>query len=80
MAYSVHTRRRLQTPDLTVRLLEAMARHIQALAVWYRQVQSRRAIEALSPEQLKDIGYPAVDELPSLEVEAGLMTRLQSMR
>lgn len=80
MAYSVHSRHRLQAPDLTIRLLEAMARRIEALANWHRQVETRRAIEALSPEQMKDIGYPAVDEPPTLEVEAGLMTRLQSMR
>ncbi|MBA8906417.1 DUF1127 domain-containing protein [Aminobacter sp. NyZ550] len=80
MAYSVHSSHGHQTADLTIRLLQATARRIAAAEMWYRRAQSRRIIAALSPEQMKDIGYPAVDAIPSLDVEAGLMSRLQSMR
>ncbi|WP_395449196.1 DUF1127 domain-containing protein [Aminobacter sp. UC22_36] len=80
MAYSVHSSHRQQTADLTIRFLQATGRRIAAAEAWYRRAQSRRIIAALSPEQLKDIGYPAVDDIASLDVEAGLMTKLQSMR
>ncbi|GAA2827890.1 uncharacterized protein DUF1127 [Aminobacter aminovorans] len=82
MAYSVHSSHGQQTADLTIRFLQATARRIAAAEMWYRRAQSRRIIAALSPEQMKDIGYPAVDvdAIPSLDVETGLMTRLQSMR
>lgn len=80
MAYSVHSSHGQQTADLTIRFLQAIARRIAAAGMWYRRAQSRRIIAALSPEQMKDIGYPAVDAIPSLEVEAGLMSKLQTMR
>lgn len=80
MAYSVHSSHGQQTTDPTIRFLQAATRRITAIEAWYRRARSRRIIAALSPEQLKDIGYPVVDDIASLEVEAGLMTKLQSMR
>lgn len=80
MAYSVHSSHRQQTTDPTIRFLQATTRLITAIEAWYRRAQSRRIIANLSPEQLKDIGYPVVDDIASLEIEAGLMTKLQSMR
>jgi hypothetical protein len=57
--------------------LKITARMAAALRAWLR----RRAIADLTPDQLKDIGHPEADApKPTLDVEAGLITNLMSMR
>jgi hypothetical protein len=46
---------------------------------WRRSVARRRAIADLTPDQLRDIGHPQA-ALPTLNVKAGLITNLMSMR
>jgi uncharacterized protein YjiS (DUF1127 family) len=52
---------------------------IAALRRRRRTLATRRAIADLTPEQLKDIGYPEASR-PLLEVEAGLITDLMEWR
>ncbi|PKA42696.1 DUF1127 domain-containing protein (plasmid) [Rhizobium sullae] len=52
---------------------------VTALAVWRRTVAERKALAELTPDQLRDIGHPEVNR-PALEVKAGLITNLTSMR
>ncbi len=80
MAYLAYSSRRLPASGFLARFIEAAATRIAAVESSYRLARSRRALEALGPETLKDIGYPTIEAKPSLEIEAGLMTRLNSMR
>ncbi|MBY5560034.1 DUF1127 domain-containing protein [Rhizobium leguminosarum] len=50
-----------------------------ALRAWRRAVARRKALAELTPDQLRDIGHPQ-DNRPVLEIKAGLMTKLMSMR
>lgn len=59
--------------------LESIATMVAAFAAWRRTVARRRAIEDLTPDQLKDIGYSEAPG-PKLVVKAGLVTNLMSMR
>ncbi|MBP2445248.1 DUF1127 domain-containing protein [Rhizobium leguminosarum] len=52
---------------------------IVALRAWRRTAARRKALANLTPDQLRDIGHPEIDR-PVLEIEAGLMTKLMSMR
>ncbi|AZN98352.1 DUF1127 domain-containing protein [Mesorhizobium sp. M9A.F.Ca.ET.002.03.1.2] len=52
---------------------------IDALKTWQQTVSRRRAIADLPPEQLRDIGLTEAPA-PVLEVKAGLITNLISMR
>jgi hypothetical protein len=60
-------------------VLNAAAMAIAALKTRQRTVSRRRATADLTPEQLKDIGHADVPA-PVLEVKAGLLTNLMSMR
>ncbi|MEZ2130749.1 MULTISPECIES: DUF1127 domain-containing protein [unclassified Sinorhizobium] len=60
-------------------VLKTTATAIAALKVWQRTISRRRAIADLSPDQLRDIGH-AEAPMPVLEVKAGLITNLMSMR
>lgn len=78
-----HTETRAGRPSPTVRLLglvlKPTATAIAALKTWQRTVSRRRTIADLTPDRLKDIGH--ADALaPVLEVKAGLITNLISMR
>lgn len=50
-----------------------------ALRAWRRAVVRRKALAELTPDQLRDIGYPQANR-PVLEIKVGLMTKLMSMR
>ncbi|MGF7006171.1 DUF1127 domain-containing protein [Aminobacter sp. BE322] len=80
MAYSAYSGHKLPASGFTARFVEAAATRFAAIGDWCRLARTRRAIEALGPEQLKDIGYPSVEAKPSMEVERGLMIRLATMR
>ncbi|NKL32609.1 DUF1127 domain-containing protein [Rhizobium leguminosarum bv. viciae] len=59
---------------------------VASLRKWQRSVARRKALADLTPDQLRDIGYPRDDighpgvNRPVLEIKAGLMTKLMSMR
>ncbi|MFF0950258.1 DUF1127 domain-containing protein [Rhizobium leguminosarum] len=59
---------------------------VAALRKWQRSVARRKALADLTSDQLRDIGYPRDDighpqvNRPVLEIKAGLMTKLMSMR
>jgi len=64
----------------------AVAIIVAALRTWRLSVVRRKAMADLTPDQLRDIGYPR-DKLghpqinrPVIEIKAGLMTKLMSMR
>ncbi|QIO51223.1 DUF1127 domain-containing protein [Rhizobium leguminosarum bv. trifolii] len=64
----------------------SVATIVAALRAWRRAVVRRKALAELTPDQLRDIGYPRDDishprdNRPVLEIKAGLMTKLMSMR
>ncbi|MBY5333272.1 DUF1127 domain-containing protein [Rhizobium leguminosarum] len=64
----------------------SLATVVTALRAWRRAVVRRKALTELTPDQLRDIGYPRddighpQDNRPVLEIKAGLMTELMSMR
>jgi hypothetical protein len=60
-------------------VLKTTATAIAALKIWQRAVSRRRAIADLTPDQLRDVGH-AETPAPVLEVKAGLITNLISMR
>lgn len=60
-------------------LLESLARMMAALKARRRSVAIRRSLQDLTPEQLRDIGCPE-PSLPKLDIKAGLITNLMSMR
>ena len=59
--------------------LTSMATTIAAVREWQRSVARRRAIADLTSDQLKDVGLSGVSK-PTLEIKAGLITNLMSMR
>jgi hypothetical protein len=64
----------------TVRLLGLVLKTTAtAVETWQRTVSRRRAIANLTADQLRDIGH-AEAPAPVLEVKAGLITNLISMR
>ena len=52
---------------------------VAALKAWWQTAARRKALANLTPDQLKDIGHPGINR-PVLEIKAGLMTKLMSMR
>jgi hypothetical protein len=60
-------------------VLKTTATAVAALETWQWTVSRRRAIQDLTPDQLRDIGH-AEAPAPVLEVKAGLITNLISMR
>nr|WP_292523584.1 DUF1127 domain-containing protein [Mesorhizobium sp.] len=52
---------------------------IAAFRGWRRTVARRRALADLTPDQLNDIGHPEAPR-PVLDIKAGLITNLMSMR
>jgi len=78
-----HMETRVRHRSSRVRLLgfvlKTTAAAIAALKAWHQTVTRRRAIADLPPEQLRDIGH-AEASAPMLEVKAGLVTNLKSMR
>jgi hypothetical protein len=78
-----HTETRVHRDPSRSRLfgfaVKATATAIAALTTWQRAVSRRRAIADLPPEQLEDIGH-AQPPAPVLEVKAGLITILKSLR
>jgi uncharacterized protein YjiS (DUF1127 family) len=60
-------------------VLKAAAATIAALDTWQRTISTRRAIADLPSERLADIGHAEAPR-PAVEVKAGLITNLMSMR
>lgn len=62
------------------RLLGAVLRGMVAgFGAWRQVLATRRAVANLTPDQLRDIGYPEAPRA-TLEIQAGLITNLISMR
>ena len=59
--------------------LSSVATMTAAFRNWRRTVARRTAMADLTPDQLNDIGQ-AEAPLPKLDVKAGLITNLMSMR
>ncbi|MBB4188116.1 DUF1127 domain-containing protein [Sinorhizobium terangae] len=70
------------TGDFVHALAERFASVGAAFAKRHRHAQTLRALESLSRDELKDIGYPvdALEAKPVIEIKAGVMTTLLSMR
>ncbi|MCZ4093015.1 hypothetical protein [Sinorhizobium psoraleae] len=68
--------------DIVHALKERLACAAAAFAKQHRHAQTLRALESLGHDQLQDIGYPAnaLEPRPAIEIKAGLMTNLMSMR
>jgi uncharacterized protein YjiS (DUF1127 family) len=58
---------------------KSLAILIATFSGWRRTIARRRALADLTPDQLKDIGHPEAHR-PVLEIKAGLITNLMSMR
>jgi len=71
--------RRQLSRALSVFALQTTATAIAALKSWQRTISRRRAIADLPPDRLHDIGH-AEPPAPVLEVKAGLITILKSLR
>ncbi|MBX4908228.1 MULTISPECIES: DUF1127 domain-containing protein [Rhizobium] len=50
-----------------------------ALRTWQRAIASRKQLAELTPYQLRDIAHPEANR-PVLDIKAGLITNLMSMR
>jgi hypothetical protein len=78
-----HSETRVDRHSSRVRLLglvlKTTATAIAARRTWQRTVSRRRSIADLTPDRLRDIGH-AEAPAPVLEVKAGLITNLISMR
>jgi len=62
-------------------LQESTATVIAAFRMWRRTAARHREIEGLTLDQLRDIGHPRIGTpTPTLDVKAGLITNLMSMR
>lgn len=58
---------------------KGLATMMAAFDGWRRTLATRRALADLTPDQLNDIGYPDAHR-PVLDIKAGLITNLVSMR
>lgn len=78
-----HTETRVENCASTRRLLgvalKSIVTMVAALTAWQRTVARRRATTDLTRDQLKDIGHSEVPR-PTLDIKAGLITNLMSMR
>jgi uncharacterized protein YjiS (DUF1127 family) len=72
--HSLLTRRASQTG-----LFESAVAIIEALKARWQAATTRRALAELTSDQLDDVGYPPPNR-PTLEIKAGTMTNLMSMR
>ncbi|THK37193.1 DUF1127 domain-containing protein [Ensifer sp. MPMI2T] len=74
--YAVHT------GDIIHTLKERLVYAAAAFGKQRRHAQTLKALETLSADELRDIGYPAsaLEAKPAIEIKAGLMTTLMSMR
>ncbi|WEX86776.1 hypothetical protein PZN02_003106 [Sinorhizobium garamanticum] len=70
------------TGDIVHALKERLAFAAAEFAKRRRHAQTLKALESLSPDELQDIGYPtgALGAKPAIEVKAGLVANLMSMR
>ena len=59
--------------------LSGMAAIVTVVVAWRRNSARRKAIADLTPDQLMDIGHPEASR-PTLDIKAGLITNLMSMR
>ena len=71
--------RRTSPTSLFALGLESIAQMVAAETARRRTAATRRLLQDLTPAQLKDIGCPE-PSLPQIEVKAGLITNLMSMR
>jgi hypothetical protein len=54
---------------------------IAAFETWRQSVANRKALAGLTVDELRDIGHPVADApTPTLDIKAGLITNLISMR
>lgn len=61
--------------------LEGAVTMIAAFETWRQCVANRKAIAGLTVDELRDIGHPVADvPTPTLDIKAGLITNLISMR
>ncbi|CAN7421378.1 DUF1127 domain-containing protein [Mesorhizobium sp. LjRoot246] len=58
---------------------KGVATMMAAFDKWWRTRARRRVLADLTPDQLNDIGHPEADR-PVLDIKAGLITNLMSMR
>ncbi|TIU98627.1 MAG: DUF1127 domain-containing protein [Mesorhizobium sp.] len=58
---------------------KSVALMIAAFRGWRRTAAECRALADLTPDQLNDIGHPEARR-PALDIKAGLITNLMSMR
>ncbi|MBB3918327.1 hypothetical protein [Rhizobium fabae] len=72
--HSLLTRRTLQTG-----LFESTLAIIVAVKARWQAAATRRTLAELTRDQMDDIGYPPPNR-PTLEIKAGTMTNLMSMR
>jgi len=74
----------IHTPTDPARGLAAVAirRSLRAAAAWYRRQASRRQLESLTLEQLRDVGIDAdvVSRGHEIPGDPWLMSRLMSLR
>ena len=76
-----HARHRQQQGRFLRSPLECAAPTITAFRAWRRAAARRRAITGLDVDQLRDIGHPTAEApTPMLDVKAGLIANLMSMR
>lgn len=62
-------------------LFRSLETLVGPLVVWRQTVANRHAIADLTTHELRDIGHPLADApSPTLEIRAGLMPNLMSMR
>ncbi|PWK59441.1 hypothetical protein [Aminobacter sp. AP02] len=81
MAYQGYFSRSLPAHGFSGWLIERTATLFVEIKRQYQLVRSRRELEALSIHQQKDIGYPVLDDpRPMLDVKAGVMSKLMTMR
>jgi uncharacterized protein YjiS (DUF1127 family) len=59
--------------------LESLLRMMAAVKAWQRTAATRKSLQDLTSDQLRDIGFPE-PSLPRLDIKAGLITNLTSMR
>ena len=71
--------RRTSGTSLFASGLESIVVMIAAARFQRRTAATRRLLQDLTPAQLNDIGYPE-PSVPQIEVKAGLITNLMSMR
>ena len=71
--------RRTSGTSLFGSVLESVVLVIAAARAWQRTAAGRRSLRDLTSDQLRDIGFPE-PTVPKLDVKAGLITNLMSMR